>query len=110
GTLPIDARRCERFAGVVAGRRVLVAIGLGLFAALAVPATPAHAHAALMHASPAAGAILDAPPAQVVLRFSEPVRPVAAQTKVLGPGGVRADVGTPEASGLNLVLHLGSHL
>lgn len=94
----------------MAGRRALVAIGLGLFAALALPATPAHAHAALMHASPAAGAILDAPPAQVVLRFSEPVRPVAAQTKVLGPGGVRADVGTPEASGLSLVLHLGSHL
>lgn len=43
------------------------------------------AHAALIESTPAAGAVLDHAPAQVVLRFGEPVDPVAMQ--LFGPDG-----------------------
>ena len=44
---------------------------------LAPPPDPAAAHAVLLEAQPADGARLERPPAEIVLRFSEPIVPVA---------------------------------
>lgn len=50
----------------------------------------ASAHAALMEISPAEGALLDDAPAEVVLRFSEAVSPLAIA--LIGPDGVTRDL------------------
>ncbi len=47
--------------------------------ALALCAGEAWAHAALVETAPADGARLEAPPAEVVLRFNEPVTPIAVR-------------------------------
>jgi copper transport protein len=88
--------------------RVLVVVAAGVFALW--PASPASAHALLMHTTPAAGDILQTPPAQVSMRFSEPVRPVGGQVQALGPDGSRVDTGPPETTGTNLVLRLRTGL
>ncbi|MBP2311711.1 copper transport protein [Azospirillum soli] len=60
---------------------------VGLLAVLLLLAgTPvAWAHAVLVESVPADGARLDHPPAEIRLRFNEPVQPVSV--RVLGPGG-----------------------
>jgi copper transport protein len=63
-----------------------------------LPATPASAHAELLGTTPPAGAQLDRPPAQVTLRFSEPVKPVPGGIQLLDSAG--RPVGTAEASSL----------
>ena len=82
-------------------KRVAVFVGL-LFAAsaaLLLPAAPASAHAALESTSPAAGAVVNAPPSQVVLTFSESVRKVPGKIQVLAPDNSRADKGEPVFNG-----------
>jgi copper transport protein len=91
-------------------RRALVT---GLLVCCAVPlwpARPAAAHAVLMHTDPGAGAVLPTAPAEVRLRFSEPVRPVPEQTSVLRPDGGRADTGTPTQNGPSLLIRLATGL
>ena len=68
--------------------RVLVLLVIGL-AALLVPAAPAAAHAALLGASPEPGSVVGAAPAEIMVRFSEGVTPVAGRTQVLAPDGKR---------------------
>ena len=60
--------------------RRLLSLALGaLLLALATPPRPAAAHAVLVEARPADGERLDAAPAEVTLRFDEPVVPVAVR-------------------------------
>lgn len=60
-----------------------------LIAVLAALATPgrAWAHADLVHADPPANSVLVAAPSAIVLRFSEPVQPVADSFILLAPSG-----------------------
>ncbi|MDA1385452.1 MULTISPECIES: copper resistance CopC/CopD family protein [Glycomyces] len=70
----------------------LVGALLGVvFGALA--ASGAWAHATATKTEPASGALLDAPPSEVVVEFNEPVTPVDAATGVVAPDGDRADTG-----------------
>ena len=68
---------------------------------LAVPAGPAQAHAALLGAVPAPGSVVGTSPTEVVVTFSEAVRPVAGRVQVVDPGGKRIS-GTATASGATL--------
>jgi len=54
-------------------RRAVVFLGLVALGAWGVGVAPAAAHAVLERATPAPGSRLEAPPGQLVLRFSEPV-------------------------------------
>lgn len=56
-------------------------------ALLMLPAGEALAHAHLMKSDPAAGSILAHPPRQLVLRFSEVIRPKASGVRLTGPDG-----------------------
>jgi copper transport protein len=66
---------------------------LGILLALLLPAGPASAHAALVRTSPPAGSVVDTAPSEVVVTFSEPVRPVTDKIRVIAPDGKRADSG-----------------
>jgi copper transport protein len=90
----------------VAGRAILAACA-GLLFVLAGPAAPAAAHANLVGSDPAEGAILDAPPGQVVLSFSEPVRLVADRIAVIGPDGDPVHDGEPRVDGADVVIPIG---
>ena len=72
----------------------LVAGSLAVLVLLAVQAAPASAHATLSGVSPQRGAVLHAPPAAVVFRFSEPVTGTAGAVRVYGPRGARVDDGS----------------
>ncbi|MFN6978485.1 MAG: copper resistance protein CopC, partial [Gemmobacter sp.] len=61
------------------------------------------AHAQLRSAAPAAGAILDAPPAEIVLTFNEPVAPL--QARLFGPDGAARDA-PARAEGASLIVTL----
>lgn len=56
---------------------------------------PALAHAVLVESVPEDGARLDSPPAEAMLRFNEPVRPVSVT--LIGPGGVTLPLPAPAA-------------
>jgi copper transport protein len=71
----------------------LTGLLLGLLAAVCAPATAASAHATLVRTSPSAESIVDGPPAEVVLIFSEPVRPLPSRIRVIGPDGQRVEGG-----------------
>lgn len=76
--------------------RRLVVAGLVTLAALGVLAAPAAAHARLEGTSPAADAVLDDRPTEVVLRFTEAVDPGLGGVEVIAPDGGRADRGRSE--------------
>ncbi|SDY94695.1 copper transport protein [Micromonospora pattaloongensis] len=63
------------------------------------PATPAHAHAALVSTAPAQGAVVGYSPTEVALTFSEPVRLVPGKVQVLAPDGKRINSGQPRVAG-----------
>ncbi|MQA24167.1 MAG: copper resistance protein CopC [Micromonosporaceae bacterium] len=86
---------------------VLLGVITGIVLALA-PASPAAAHAALLRTSPGQGAVVEVPPEQVVLTFSEPVEAVADQVRIIGPNGARADRGGARVSGERLRIPLRS--
>jgi copper transport protein len=56
-----------------------LSIVLLLVCTLAMASTHVHAHAVLIEAQPADGAVLAAPPTEITLRFNEPVAPVAVR-------------------------------
>ncbi|MBP2295895.1 copper resistance CopC/CopD family protein [Azospirillum rugosum] len=71
---------------------------LAVTPAVVIMAAPAAwAHAVLVEAVPPDGAGLDRPPAEVSLRFNEPVSPVSV--RVLGPGGAELALPSPPAVG-----------
>jgi copper resistance protein C len=63
-----------------------------------VGAPPAAAHTALEGSSPADGARLSAPPDQVELDFSEPVRTQVRRVVVRGPDGRRFELGPSQVA------------
>ena len=85
---------------------ILIGITLGLLGFLALPATAASAHAALAGASPAQGSTVQNAPNQVVLTFTEGVRPIQGKVRVIAPDGSRADSGEPKTSGQQLIIPL----
>lgn len=80
---------------------------VGLLAALAGLGREARAHAVLLDTEPVADARLAEPPAQLVLRFSEPVVPIAFQL-LAGPDNV--DLPGPAVSSGEIVLNLPARL
>ncbi len=96
-------RRRRRTPGGALKRRLAVAIG-ALVAALAVPGG-ASAHAVLVSSEPAPFAVLDSPPDDVVLRFSEPVGTVFASVRVLAADGTEvAAIGPAHGSSRSTVV------
>lgn len=71
-----------------------------LFVTLILP-MQALAHAQLRGAAPAAGAILEAAPTEVILTFNEPIAPL--QARWFGPDGAAVDV-EGRAQGLDLII------
>ncbi|WP_205324284.1 copper resistance protein CopC [Glycomyces sp. YM15] len=84
------AARATRFAWSSLAT-ALVGAALG-----ALWASGASAHATATKTEPASGALLDAPPSEVVVEFNEPVTPVDAATGVVAPDGDRADTGVEQ--------------
>lgn len=76
--------------------RRLVVGALVALAAVALTAAPAAAHARLEQTTPAGDTVLDAPPTEVTLRFTEAVDPGLGGVKVIAPDGRRADRGRTE--------------
>ncbi len=62
-----------------------------LYSAWVVPS--AHAHALLVRSNPAANAVLEVPPVQVEIFFSEPLEENLSSIKVFDSNGVSVDVG-----------------
>ncbi len=87
-------------------RSTILAILLGLLSIVAGPAAPASAHAALVGSSPAADAVVQEPPTQVVLTFTESVNPVAGKVRVIAPDGTRVDRDDARSSGQQLIIPL----
>jgi methionine-rich copper-binding protein CopC len=81
--IPRPRRRGVRAAGFV------VAVLLG---ALALPLV-ALAHAELESASPPDGAVLDTPPTEIVLTFTEALDPVKSHMELFGPDGTQMAAG-----------------
>ena len=69
--------------------RVLLFLSVLSTAVLALPASPASAHATPVGSSPAPGSVLGASPDEVTVTFSEPVAPVAGNVQVIAPDGER---------------------
>jgi copper transport protein len=80
-------------------RVVLIALAAAA-ASLALPAA-AWAHAALLQTTPVASRILNAPPSQVLLRYSEPVEPRFAVVSVTNAAGDKETAGAPSRSPAN---------
>lgn len=87
---------------------LLARLGLLAILALLPPSGPTHAHAVLVEASPADGARVESLPAEVRLRFNEPVSPVAVHA--FGPDGALALPGPATAAdgGLTVPLPAGN--
>jgi copper transport protein len=79
-------------------RGALVAIAVA--AALAAPAS-AWAHAALLHTTPSASVVLNRPPKQVAMTYSEAVEPRFAVVSITDAAGRRVAAGPPGRSPTN---------
>ena len=77
---------------------------MGLTLVLAGPAAPAAAHATLIGSDPANGAILNEPPRQLVLTFTEPVRLLPDRITVIAPTGEQLDIGEPTTDGTDVII------
>lgn len=80
-------------------RVVLITLAVAA-ASLALPAT-AWAHAALLQTTPVASRIVNTPPKQVLLRYSEPVEPRFAIVSVTNAAGEKQTAGSPSRSPAN---------
>jgi copper transport protein len=84
--------------------RVLAMLPAAL-ALLAAAAPGAGAHAALLGATPAPAARVQAPPAAVTLRFTEPLNPRLSGARLLAASGGRKVHARTAVSGRTLVVH-----
>jgi copper transport protein len=75
----------------------IVAVAVSLAAVLAWPAA-AWAHAALLHTVPSASGIVNSPPGQVALTYSEAVEPRFAIASVTNAAGAQETTGPPRRS------------
>jgi copper transport protein len=76
------------------------ALIVAVLAALAAPA-PAWAHAALLHTTPAASVVLNRPPKQVAMTYSEAVEPRFAVVSITDAAGRGVAAGPPSRSPTN---------
>lgn len=84
------------------GPRWLVSAALALWL-LAVPISPAGAHAAYKESNPADGATVSSPPSEVWAEFTEPPESSeASRLEVYDPCGARVDTGGTTASGYRM--------
>jgi copper transport protein len=81
-------------------RRAVLIILAAAAASLALPAA-AWAHAALLQTTPVASRIVNVPPKQVLLRYSEPVEPRFAIVSVTNAAGDKQTAGAPSRSPAN---------
>jgi len=81
-------------------KRAALIILAAAAASLALPAA-AWAHAALLRTTPEASRIVNVPPKQVSLGYSEPVEPRFAIVSVTNAGGERQTAGSPRRSPAN---------
>ncbi|WP_233624833.1 copper resistance CopC/CopD family protein [Actinoplanes sp. ATCC 53533] len=100
-----------RGAGVSSSARLragaaLAGLALGWLVAVALPASPGYAHAVLSGSDPAANTVVPQPPEQVMLQFTESVRPVTGRIQVLAPDNSRADDGQPSVAGATVTITL----
>lgn len=85
---PKPPKRRVRAAGCVAA--VLLAVFTAPLVALA--------HAELETASPPDGAVLDSPPTEIVLTFTEALDPVKSHMELIGPDGTQAAAGVVDSA------------
>ncbi len=78
-------------------RRIVLIALAALAASLTLPAA-AWAHAALLQTTPVASRVVNTPPKEVALRYSEAVEPRFAIVSVTGASGSRETAGTPTRS------------
>ena len=83
--------------------RVPAVLLLALLGVLVAAPAPASAHAALINASPASGAQLDAPPVGVELEFNEEIVAGPNALRVFDEEGERIDVGALETGAPNQI-------
>ena len=81
--------------------RRLVLIALAAAAASLVLPAAAWAHAALLQTTPVASRIVNSPPKQVLLRYSEAVEPRFAIVSVTNAAGDKETAGAPSRSPAN---------
>ena len=79
--------------------RRLLALGALVVALVVVAAAPASAHATLLSTEPQNGGVYDTPPAEVKLRFSEPVEVALGGIRVYTSDRERVVTGSPEHPG-----------
>jgi len=85
-----------RTAGVLVAGTLTLA---GAFTSLVTAAAPASAHAVLVKATPADGALLRTAPTSVVLQFDDPISTSFATLTVTGPDGSTVSAGKASVSG-----------
>lgn len=95
--------------GPVTRSRVLVLLLLTLFAGVGFPGA-ASAHSELISSTPADGSSLDAAPAQVVLTFSEDIRPEGALVQVTDGEGLAMTDGKLTLDGPKVTQPLSAQL
>jgi copper resistance protein C len=78
-------------------RRALALLS-GTLLALSVGVTAASAHSFPEQETPAAGATLTEPPAQVIIKYDAPIEKLFASLEVLNSTGQNVAVGQPEVS------------
>ncbi|HKA26159.1 MAG TPA: copper resistance protein CopC, partial [Gaiellaceae bacterium] len=81
-------------------KRIVFIALVAAAASLTLPAA-AWAHAALLQTTPVASRIVNTPPKQVVLRYSEPVEPRFAVVSVTNAAGEKQTAGAPSRSPAN---------
>ncbi|MFM8484031.1 MAG: copper resistance protein CopC, partial [Actinomycetota bacterium] len=74
--------------------RLLTVANLLIIGGVSSGAAPASAHADLLVSNPAASAILERAPEEIVLDFSEPVTTIEGSIEVYAETGIRVDIGT----------------
>lgn len=80
-------------------RPVAIVLLLSAIATVLLWPTPAAAHATVVSSTPTADKIVPEAPAEVVVKFSEPVSVVASGTGVTAPDGSKAHAATPVSEG-----------
>jgi methionine-rich copper-binding protein CopC len=88
----------SRYHGLIIVRRLVARLFI-VIALVSSGAVTAMAHAFLARASPAVGSTIRAAPAEITLRFTEPIEPSFSSIEVTGPGGDRVDGGDLRGDG-----------
>jgi copper resistance protein C len=89
-------RHARSIVGVLVTGTLILA---GAFASVVTSAAPASAHAALVRATPADGAVLGTAPSSVTLQFDDPISTSFATLTVTGPDGATVSSGRASVSG-----------